>query len=398
MPAKKTAPSEASSKVESHGDDKSVSSDQSSTGLEHLGLTVEDVLKTAPEGREIIKTRDEQPEEEDQTDSESSDEHEDEETESESETQETDSEEETATDEETDEETEGDDQTEETTSEGDEETQEEESKDDEGLTDEEKKQAPPWVLKRIGKMTAQKKELKTRAETAEAKLQEVQPEVDRLKGELEKVQSGSVKLNPTPDDPLSDLNSEDEVNQTMEHWRKMKRWAAENWDGGQLPDKDGKMHDIDAKEVRANSAFADEMLNYHVPRRLQYITIKKQADMEAKRDYPKLYDSKSEDYQFLQNIKRVYPELLRKPNHMVIIGDAIAGMRLRKAKWMKKPGEKTTTLPKLPGKGGLPKPPNTKTLPKVSAVKKKQEESSKNLSESASNPKKQDDWVMNNVL
>jgi hypothetical protein len=196
--------------------------------------------------------------------------------------------------------------------EGEEEAPEEEAPEEQEEEEEEQPAAKQGLRekmqRRIDKLTAIRKDL-------EAKLERAQP----------------VTLNPTYEDPLSHLMSEREVEDFLASQREVRRWCIENFDGGEMPDGKGEMHELSAKQVRARLARLDEVIQLHVPARKAYLKALTGCDDLGRRAYPALYDSSSQESKIANDFLQRCPQILRLPNYQLIIGDAIRGMQARLA-------------------------------------------------------------------
>ena len=205
--------------------------------------------------------------------------------------------------------------------EGEEEEQEEEGEEkqdedqeDEPEEEEEEEQAKPKagikekMQRRIDKLTAIRKDL-------EAKLESAQP----------------VTLAPSEEDPLSDLTSEEAVQERLAGIRKLRRWCLENLEGGEIVDSKGHSVDLSARQVRERLARSEDLIQHYGPQRLEYLRTLRSFDSVGRKAYPALYDSTSEESKIANNFLRLNPQILRLPNYQLIIGDAIRGMRARQA-------------------------------------------------------------------
>jgi hypothetical protein len=198
---------------------------------------------------------------------------------------------------------------------GEEKEGEEEAPEEEAAEEEEEEEQPTAkqglrekMQRRIDKLTAIRKEL-------EAKLERAQP----------------VTLAPTYEDPLSHLMSEREVEEFLANQHEVRRWCIENFDGGEMPDAKGEMHELNAKQVRARLARLDEIIQIHVPARKTYLKALTGCDDLGRKAYPALYDSSSLESKIANDFLQRCPQILRLPNYQLIIGDAIRGMKARLA-------------------------------------------------------------------
>jgi len=193
----------------------------------------------------------------------------------------------------------------------------------------------------------QQEEEQEEEEPAQARkgISEMQKRIDKLTAKSKGLEAQLAKaqhptLQPTEKDPLSDLDSEPDVLKFMNRMRTLRRWCSANWDGGEVLDEQGNPKDLSASDVRERHAYAEEMLQDHVPARISYLKERGKFDELARRVYPALFESESEEAKIMANYLALNPEILRQPNYLMIIGDAISGMRARIGKMQ--PAKKTT--------------------------------------------------------
>jgi len=101
--------------------------------------------------------------------------------------------------------------------------------------------------------------------------------------------------------------------------------------------------DMKVAELRAMKKEATKHITQYIPARRKFIAEKTQFDAEAKKEFPSLFDSRSQEYQDLQAIKRQYPALNSVPGLANWIGYALEGMKVRREKQVAaaKPAAKT---------------------------------------------------------
>lgn len=169
------------------------------------------------------------------------------------------------------------------------------------------------MYKRINNLTARRKVLEAENATLKSQLEKAQP----------------VTLQPTARDPLSNLNTEQEVIDTVKAMEDLREWCMENLDGGEIAQPDGSTKYLDSKEVRQHYNQCDKIIRTHGPNRLTYLAQKARADAVTREIYPELYDSKSPESQAAWTFIRQNPEILKIPHFALIIGDALRGGRIR---------------------------------------------------------------------
>jgi hypothetical protein len=246
---------------------------------------------------------------------------------------------------------------------------EEDADDDSSIQDGEIKglsgDAQKAVNKRIGKEVAKRKDL-------EEKISSIEPEFERLKAETEKGVREQVAavLNV---DPMYTAVSDAEVSEREAYW-----WNVKSFTEAHMHKDEGfadeKGNEWTQEELRARHAQADEMLMRHVPQAKQLVAQRAQYREAAKELYPDLYKVGSEESKVRENAYKYIPGLAQHPDADLMIGDMIAGQRLRmenatKAKADAKGAKDVSPLQKRPKKPA--KVPVKPTPAKKSPVMKK---------------------------
>jgi hypothetical protein len=222
--------------------------------------------------------------------------------------------------------------------------------------EEEKDLLPPSVQKRIDKLTAQKHEAIEKVEVLESKVKE-------LEGKI-----GTVSTPPTPENPLANVHTVEELTSRLEKARKIKTWALENLDGGEVQTEKGETQFLDGAAVKRWLALSESLISEHIPQRKQYLETRAAFDVEAKKFYPNLYKSGTEENLTLLSWIRTFPEVLRFPDFQLIIADALAGQKIRfaKAKASGGNGQEKEKKPTL----AAPSPSSGSKIPQKSALSK----------------------------
>lgn len=195
---------------------------------------------------------------------------------------------------------------------------EEEPKQDE---EKKKEELAPNIQKRIDKIVAQKHAAIEKAEALEAKVKELEAKV-----------SAPAPQVPTPEDPLANVNSQEELSQQFEDAKKVKRWALENLDGGEVANKDGTTEYWDGPKVKRYLAWSEALLTEHIPQRKAYLESQAQFEAQAKSYYPNMAKVGTEENSVLTAWIKLFPAVQRFPDHKLIIMDALAGQKLRLSK------------------------------------------------------------------
>lgn len=234
------------------------------------------------------------------------------------------------------------------------ESDEQSDDDDSDAADDETEETPSAtqekLLKRIDKITAKRREAEDRAEQLEAEMAELRARVEA---------TPPVTLAPTPDNPLADVETPEQLEQRVSIARKVRKWALANLEGGTVTNAQGEEVYHEPAKVREYLANADEVLTEHAPRRQQWIQQRASTLPEAQAAYPALFKAGSQEQSVLREVLKSYPALKGIPNLELIVGDAIVGQQMRFARQQqagaqaapaKKPVKPTASAPS-PAKG-----------------------------------------------
>lgn len=243
---------------------------------------------------------------------------------------------------------------------------------DEEKTDEEtegeKPKATEKLLKRIDKLTAKRR-------TAEESLEIALSETERLKGAL--AESSKVVLAPTPEDPLTDVESLDDLEARIATAKRIRTWAMTNRDGATVKGANGQEEYVDAAEMARHLASADAIVTEHGPARKEWIAQREISVAEARASYPGFFTQGSTEQKAYRDIIKAYPAIARYPNAELIIGDAIVGQQARQAKLQAQSKAQSNSQAKAPGSGvskkapsAAPEPPRVSGKSKVPANSK----------------------------
>jgi len=224
----------------------------------------------------------------------------------------------------------------------------EESEDDKSedkKDDEEEEEAPEGeedksvkkLEKRIDKLTRRRKEAETAAESLRA-------ENETLKAEVEK--RSAIKLEPTADEPLADMDSVEDLETKVSAAKKVRAWALQNPDGATVTNPDGTERYVDRAEIARYIAQTDSLLTDHAPARREYLRQREAILPEAKSTYPELFKTGSAEHKVLVDTLKQVPALKRLPGYEMVIGDAMLGMsvRLERAKQAESKGSDAKKL------------------------------------------------------
>lgn len=177
----------------------------------------------------------------------------------------------------------------------------------------------PKFKARVDKLTAQKKELEAKLAEAEAKA--ATPPATEV-----------VAVAPTSANPFSNLVTLDSVTKELQQAESVLRWVSENSDGVVVKGKDGVETEYTSEEVAKIRYNAEKAIRSDLPKQWEYVQQAQHFAVIAETEYPWLKDKSSANYVEAQAALQAFPELLRFAEHRVVVGDLIAGRRLREAK------------------------------------------------------------------
>lgn len=200
---------------------------------------------------------------------------------------------------------------------------ESEEKDEEESEDEDEAPSQEKVQKRIDKLTAKRKEaeekaaaLSTEYEQAKAKLAELEAQVN---------ESSRPVLQPTAENPLADVDTEEALDAKIKSAQEVRRWALRNTDGATVKKPDGSEVYLDADQVKDYLIKADDVLTLHAPARKQWLAQRAPAVEAAKSIFPDIFKKGTAMNQAYQATIKQAPELLKLPQAEYWVGLALYG-------------------------------------------------------------------------
>lgn len=215
------------------------------------------------------------------------------------------------------------------------------------------------LLKRIDKLTAKRRE-------AEEALEKSREEAEKLRVEL--AGASKVVLQPTPEDPLSDVESIEELEARIATAKRVRTWAMSHRDGATVKGADGTEEYVDASELARHLAAADAIVTDHGPARKAWLTQRESSVSEAKAAYPSFFTQGSSESKALRDILKQYPALGKYPNVELIIGDALVGQQARMARQEAQAKAKApATAPSRKAPPTAPEPPKVTGKSKIPA-------------------------------
>jgi len=192
--------------------------------------------------------------------------------------------------------------------------------------------------KRIDKLTRQKKEALERAESLERELNDTKTKLEQNTDRPTSVQSAA--------DPFSDVWEVSKLNE-------------DNIDGCEIEGKEYSSDDV--KQIKRR---VEDAIDLHIPSRARFLDNYQQIKPIAEQLYPWWKDRSAAEYTEAQAVMRQLPQIAMLPEYQVLIGDFIAGRKLRLENTKNKPSA-TRPMVKAPSQPGRP----TAIPPKKDAAK-----------------------------
>jgi hypothetical protein len=255
-----------------------------------------------------------------------------------------------------------------------EESEDEESEDDDAPVPQEK------VQKRIDKLTAQKKEALEKAQTLETEYSAAKTKLAELEAQVN--EASRPVLQPTADNPLADVDTQEALEAKVKSAQEVRRWALRNTDGATVKRPDGTEVYVDADEVKNYLIKADDVLTIHGPARQQWLAQRQPAVEAAKNLFPDIFTKGTALNTAYQATVKQAPELLKLPQVEYWVGLALYGeqqlMQKQEAQKAKASAAKKVSSAKSEAK--LPTPASPVSAAK-SATKTSSKDAAKRLYE-----------------
>lgn len=199
----------------------------------------------------------------------------------------------------------------------------------------------------VEKLTADLTETQTKL-AAESK------RVEQLTAQVTELQSKGVPAVVGNIPPLLLTDNPADIDAHEKNLESFIEWGRANWDGAEAVPANGDQpaqRAYTAQEIRTAVTRREQELRKLVPAARNMLQARQNEAAEARKIYPALFDAKAEENKLAQAVLKQWPMLKAIPNHLVIIGDAIAGKRERVAKAKSKTNGRPAALrvtPKSP--------------------------------------------------
>ncbi len=213
---------------------------------------------------------------------------------------------------------------------------------EEALTPEQQKSWPPEALQRIHKATAKRRDAETRAETAERIAVEQNAVARQLHQQLQS--AGQRKAAPTPEDPLADVVTVQDLQTAIDLNEELLEWATTNPDGledvviGKDPETGEPIkRSYTAKDMAAIVAKTGRILRREVPRKAGWLQEQQQHEQFARVALPEMFQEGTDEHAAYQQLQQNVPELFsRLPGAQQWVAWALRG----RAAWIAELQEK----------------------------------------------------------
>jgi antitoxin component HigA of HigAB toxin-antitoxin module len=187
---------------------------------------------------------------------------------------------------------------------------------------------------RFGELTAKRKE-------AEALVAAITAERDQFKAQAEGKAAVPVRIAPTPEQPLADVNSPAELSQAAAEANEVKLFCLANPDGVEVVKnaETGEKEFLDAARIRELRIGAERALAA-VPQRQQFLAIRQECEAIGRKAFPEYFTPGTQQAQRLAAARSKLPWLGTYPEGDLIIVQAMEGKKVMDAKLAGKPALK----------------------------------------------------------
>ena len=205
-----------------------------------------------------------------------------------------------------------------------------ESSEDEDEAGEDEAPTQDKIQKRIDKLTAQKKAAAEEAAAVKSQYEEAQKRLAELEAQVN--EAARPVLQPTAENPLADVDTEEALTAKVKSAQEVRRWALKNTDGATVKRPDGTEVYLDADQVKDYLIKADDVLTIHAPARQQWLAQRQPAVEAAKNLFPDIFKKGTPLHTAYQATIKQAPELLKLPQNEYWVGLALYGEQQLMAK------------------------------------------------------------------
>lgn len=176
--------------------------------------------------------------------------------------------------------------------------------------------------KRVGKETRKRRKAEERAD-------QLEEENATLKSQLDSTQP--VTVAPSKGDSFAHIQNEQQLAQAVSEWRLARDWCRQHPQGYVVNEGKENEEVIPPEEVASRLSRAEDVLMFEAPKKAAQLQERKQYDAMAAEVYPAVLKRGSEDYNVGNALVLQLPGLANHPAKNLILGDYLAGVRLRTA-------------------------------------------------------------------
>lgn len=185
------------------------------------------------------------------------------------------------------------------------------------------------VDRRIGQIVAQREQAREQLQAEQAATAELRRQVADLQGRLQQV--GSQNAAAAGMSPVWMAETEADVDRREAEILNFRQFARKYRDG--FPgSEDGKYPEATAEEIQERLEQLEDERQFVLPKVRDTIRQRQQVDGYARGHYPELFDPASREHQVMQGALNALPGLRQVAGARVMIGDMLAGERLRMEK------------------------------------------------------------------
>jgi hypothetical protein len=192
-----------------------------------------------------------------------------------------------------------------------EELEEESEEESEDISEDESQEVSAGVQrkidKRIGRLTAQKKDAEERAREAEEKLESSQTELEELRDQSE------TPAQVVSDNPHANIRNLKDLKTAKSKARELRAWCRRHRDGTTVT-VNGVERDYDSSQIAELELKAQEDLEDNLPAREEFIKGEQEQSSVAEKAFPWWKNKSSSEYQTAMAVLRDAPMIRQLPN------------------------------------------------------------------------------------
>ena len=219
------------------------------------------------------------------------------------------------------------------------------------LTDEQKER----IQKRMGKLTAFRKEAESSLTEAQGQLEAKDSEITDLEDRLESARKGGQNLPMAAS--LMQAATGKELDAELDKLESMIDWCEDHLDEGFESDN-GDL--VAPSEIRKRLRMFQKFEKRMVPKAKEALKQREAAQTDARKAYPDLFEKNTPSGQRYRRLVLDHPELKAIPDLPMLVGDALAGAALRQTPPKKQPKR----APATPEEKAAPKKAEITDAPK----------------------------------